>query len=74
MPSRLTTRPIQPVPAQLTAIRSVARRSAAWSTARWQSSGSVTSPADAVAADFVGDLLAPRLVAVEDVHAHARAR
>src|SRR5487761_1033407 len=38
------TRPIQPVPAQLTAIRSDVP-AAAWSTARWQCSGSVTSPA-----------------------------
>jgi hypothetical protein len=44
VPSRLMTRPAQPVPAQLTAMRSVPT-SAAWSTARWQSSGSVTSPA-----------------------------
>ena len=43
-PSRLMTRPTQPVPAQLTAMRK-APPSAAWSTARWQSSGSVTSPA-----------------------------
>ena len=42
-PSRLMTRPTQPVPAQLTAMRRLPP-SAAWSTAFWQSSGSVTSP------------------------------
>ena len=42
--SRLMTRPTHPVPAQLTAMRRLPP-SAAWSTARWQSSGSVTSPA-----------------------------
>ena len=43
-PSRLMTRPTQPVPAQLTAMRRLSP-SAAWSTAVWQSSGTVTSPA-----------------------------
>ena len=43
-PSRLMTRPTHPVPAQLTAMRRLPP-SAAWSTAFWQSSGSVTSPA-----------------------------
>ena len=65
MPSRLMTRPTQPVPAQLTATRSVPP-SAAWSTARWQSSGSVTSPPTYVATDLAGDLLGPVLVPVED--------
>ena len=65
-PSRLITRPTQPVPAQLTAMRRLPP-SAAWSTALWQSSGSVTSPADEVGAgaDLGDDLLAPLFVAVE---------
>ena len=37
-PSRLMTRPTQPVPAQFTAMRRLPP-SAAWSTALWQSSG-----------------------------------
>ena len=44
VPSRSMTRPTQPVPAQFTARRREPP-SAAWSTARWQSSGTVTSPA-----------------------------
>ncbi len=68
--SRLMTRPTQPVPAQLTATRRFPP-SAAWFTARWQSSGSVTSPADVVGADLVGQLLGPLLVAVEDGAADA---
>ena len=49
-PSRLMTRPTQPVPAQLTAIRRLPP-SAAWSTARWASAGSVTSPPTKLAAE-----------------------
>ena len=65
-PSRLITRPTQPVPAQLTAMRRLPP-SAAWSTAFWQSSGSVTSPPDeiGVGPDLTDDFLAPLLVPVE---------
>ncbi len=43
VPSRLMTRPAQPLPAQFTQIRRLPR-AAAWSTACWQSPGTVTSP------------------------------